>query len=214
MLFDTIKKSLTFYFYIIIKKMNKKIGLYFGSFNPIHIGHLIVANSVLEYATLDEVWFIVSPHNPLKNKQTLLSEHHRYNMVSIAIKDHSCFRVSDIEFKLPKPSYTIETITYLKQKHPLTTFSMIMGADNLLNFDKWKKPKEILNSVNIYAYNRTTQEEIPCKWLNHKQIAFLNLPLINVSSTLLRSKLEKRESIKFWVLDKVEKYILKNNLYL
>ena len=138
----------------IIKTKNKKTGLFFGSFNPIHIGHLIIAEYMVEFTDLSQVWFVISPHNPLKKKKTLLADYHRFKLVNIAIEDNSNLRATDIEFKLPKPSYTIDTLTYLHEKYPENEFILIAGTDIFPTFHKWKNYKEILIQYEIYVYNR------------------------------------------------------------
>ena len=131
-----------------------KTGLFFGSFNPVHIGHLAIANYFVEFTDLDQLWFVVSPQNPLKKKSTLLNDHHRLHLLELAINDSPLFRISDIEFKLPKPSYTINTLTYLKEKFPKRKFSLIMGSDGLDSFSKWKNFQIILDNYEIYVYPR------------------------------------------------------------
>ena len=131
-----------------------KTGLFFGSFNPIHIGHLVIANYMLEFTDLDEVWFIISPHNPLKDKKTLLGDHHRYYMVNMAIEDNYRLKASNIEFNMPQPSYTIHTLAYLKEKYPDKNFILIAGSDNLPTFHKWKNYEEILKQYSLYVYPR------------------------------------------------------------
>ena len=134
--------------------LKSNIGLFFGSFNPIHIGHLIIANYMINFSDLTEVWFVISPQNPFKEKKTLLSEHHRLELVRIAIEDNNNLKVSDIEFKLPQPSYTINTLTYLQEKYPKKKFSLIMGEDNLKTFHKWKNYEEIIKYYELYIYPR------------------------------------------------------------
>ena len=192
----------------------KRVGLYFGSFNPIHIGHLIVANSVLEIETIDEVWFVVSPHNPHKEKKVLINEIQRFEMVQLSIKENPLLFACDIEFKLAQPSYTVDTLKHLIEKHSNCVFSLLMGADNLIYFEKWKKPFDILSLVDLFVYNRQTKLKIPTKWLNHKKINFLDFDLINISSTVIRNKRKKNKSIKYWVKPEVESYILEHDLYL
>src|SRR6187401_951482 len=129
-----------------------KVGLFFGSFNPIHIGHMAIANYMLEFTDLKNIWFVVTPHNPLKEKKTLLADNHRLRLVREAIGYYTKFKASNIEFKLPQPSYTINTLTYLKEKYPKNDFALIIGSDNLQTFDKWKNYEEILNGYDIYVY--------------------------------------------------------------
>ena len=190
-----------------------KIGLYFGSFNPIHLGHLIVANSMLETALLDEIWFVLSPQSPFKTQSELADEEDRKAMLELAIKDNPKFKISTIEFDLPKPSYTINTLKALKKAHPEELFSIVMGADNLISFHKWKAYEEIIELVNIQVYARSTNAAIPPEWKTHEIVHIHPLPLINISSTFIRKKVANKESIKYWVRKKVEQYILKNKLY-
>ena len=156
----------------------KKIGLFFGSFNPIRVGHLTIANHMVEYSDLDQVWFVVTPHSPFKKKTSLLADHHRFQMVSRAVEDYSKLKASDIEFKLPQPNYTVNTLTYLEEKYPDHEFALIMGEDNLKSFHKWKNYEVILESHNIYIYPRislieiwlkiTTRDDFRLKWNNFK----------------------------------------------
>ncbi|WP_034059224.1 nicotinate (nicotinamide) nucleotide adenylyltransferase, partial [Lacinutrix jangbogonensis] len=136
------------------------IGLYFGSFNPIHIGHLIIANQLVENSDLDQIWFVVTPHNPFKKKSTLLDNFQRLEMVYLATKDYNKLKESNIEFNLPQPNYTINTLTYLQEKHPEHQFSLIMGEDNLKSFHKWKNYEVILENHNIYVYPRISKGTI------------------------------------------------------
>ncbi len=190
-----------------------KIGLYFGSYNPIHIGHLIVANSMLEVTDIDEVWFVISPHSPFKNAKDLASEEDRKKMVEFAINGNDKFKISTVEFKLPKPSFTIYTLGKLIKNNPLHEFNIIMGADNLIHFHKWKAYQDILDLVDIQVYARSMEEEIPEEWQNHNSINIHTLPLINVSSTRLRKKAKNGESVKYWLRDQVEQYIIDKELY-
>ena len=151
-----------------------KIGLYFGTYNPIHVGHLIIANHMVDYTELDQVWLVVSPQNPFKTKATLLEDYHRLALVNIAIEGNKKLKASNIEFDLPKPSYTIDTLTYIKEKHPEHNFSIIMGEDNLRSFHKWKNYEQILENHSVFVYPRvrTELEEIstPTALKNHPKI--------------------------------------------
>ena len=185
-----------------------KIGLFFGSFNPIHIGHLIIAESIINNTDIDQVWFVVSPHNPHKDKKTLLADHHRLEMVRIAIEENSKFKASDIEFKMPQPSYTIHTLMHLIEKHPNHQFALIMGEDNLESFHKWKNYNEILKNAEIYVYPRpncNVQTQIP-----HKKI---DAPLIEISSSLIRKNIKEKKSYQYLVPRGVFKYIDEMNFY-
>ena len=166
--------------------MLSKIGLYFGTFNPIHIGHLIIAEYLVENTDLTEVWFVISPSNPLKKKSTLLNEHHRLYMVNLAIEDDFRFRSCDIEFKLPYPSYTCNTLTYLQEMYPNKEFVLIMGEDNLENIEKWKNWEFIIEHYPIYAYPRTGHDG--GKFAGHPTVKIINAPQIEISATMINRK--------------------------
>lgn len=170
-----------------------KIALYFGSFNPVHIGHLIIANHVLNHCDVDRVWFIVSPHNPLKESSTLLQENHRYRMVQLAIENEPKFRASNFEFKLPRPSYTIETMTHLQAKYPQHTFQIVMGSDSFSNISRWKNYKQLLKQFSIIIYKRPGFE---IDLSLSKNIQILEAPLLDISSTFIRKLIhEDRKSV-------------------
>lgn len=183
-----------------------KIGLLFGSFNPIHIGHLIIANSMLDLATLDEVWLVVTPQNPFKINVELMDENERMKMVNLAIKDNPKLKSCAVEFDLPKPNYTIDTLLYLKKKHPENTFFLIIGEDNLVHFDKWKDYNLIFENVEVLVYPRPDTPNTPFKV--HHRVHLYNCPLLDISSTLIRENLKNGKSIKYLVHNEVEKYIL------
>ena len=190
--------------------MKKNIGLYFGSFNPIHIGHLAIANYIVEFTDLKQIWFVISPHNPFKKKESLLSDKMRYYMVNIAIEDDNRFKACSIEFSLPKPSYTINTLTYLKEKYPTITFSLIMGSDNLKSIHKWKNYEEIIKNYSIYVYPRP-QEEIST-W-KKGDIHLLNAPLMDISASFIRKSIKSGHDIRYFLSNKVFRYIDEMNLY-
>jgi nicotinate-nucleotide adenylyltransferase len=192
-------------------KKHKKIGLYFGSFNPVHIGHLAIANYMLEFTDLDEVGFVVSPQNPLKNKHTLLANHHRYAMVMRAVEDYSRFHVSNIEFSLPQPSYTINTLVALGEKYPEKQFVLIMGADNLDTFYKWKNYEVILQYYQIYVYPRPGHDG--GNFREHPSVHWINAPLIEISSSFIRSAIRQKKDIRFFLPDKVFKYLDEMGFY-
>lgn len=186
------------------------IGLYFGSFNPVHIGHLIIANHIVSNTTLDQVWFVVSPQNPFKNSNSLLNEYNRLHLVNIAIDGENKLRASNVEFKLPKPSYTINTLAYLHEKHPDHTFAIIMGSDGFQNLDKWKNYQTLIKNYNFYIYKRPgfdLTETFGAK------IAQLNAPLLDISSTRIRQMIKDKKSIRFLVPDIVKDEIDKNGYY-
>lgn len=186
------------------------IGLYFGSFNPIHNGHLIIAQAVQELGKLDEVWFIVSPQNPLKRNKSLLHEFDRYDMVKIAVEENDRFRVNDIEFNMPRPSYTIDTLAYLKEIHSKHEFRLIIGGDNLSIFPKWKNSKSIIKEFGLIVYPRpgSTKSE-----LNHSNIIFIDAPLLDISATYIRKCIKENRSIRYLVPERVAEYIYRKKLY-
>jgi len=188
-----------------------KIGLFFGSFNPIHVGHMVLANYMLEYTDLDRIWFVVSPHNPLKMKSTLLDEKQRFHLVNLAIGDNIKFKANNIEFKLPQPSYTINTLTYLKEKYPQNEFVLIMGADNLESFHKWKNYEEILKYYQLYVYPRPAYDGGKLK--NHPQVKLVNAPLMELSSTAIRQAIKEKKDIRYFVPEAAWQYIKEMHFY-
>ncbi len=187
-----------------------KIGLYFGSFNPIHVGHLIIANFVSEYSDIEQVWFVVSPQNPLKKSAELLNEYDRLYLVQTAIEDNLKFRSSDIEFKLPRPSYTIDTLTYLHEKYPNYQFVVILGSDSVKNINKWKNSELLLKNFSFYVYERPGFE---VKKDGYSNIFLLKAPLLEISSTQIRNAIKNRKSIKYIVPEKVLEEIERNGYY-
>lgn len=183
-----------------------KVGLFFGSFNPIHVGHLIIANIMAQNTDLNSVWFVVSPHNPLKKNKTLLHEFDRYDMVRMAINENPKLNVTDIEFHMPRPSYTIDTLTYLTEKHPKNQFVLIIGEDNLVDFPKWKNYQKILENFPLYVYPRPEVKESELK--NHPQVKMVDAPLLDISATFIRDTIKKNHSIRYLVPEEVERYIL------
>lgn len=199
-----------------------KIGLFFGSFNPIHIGHLILANTIAESAQLDKVWFVVSPQNPFKKKESLLHEFDRYDMVEKAIFDNTNLAACDAEFHLPKPSYTIDTLTYLYEKHPKYEFSILMGSDNLLNLKKWKNYEKVLEYHQIYVYPRPNKsvgasalEEnfVLGELYAHPNVHITDAPLLEISATYLRERIQNEQSIRYLVPEILEEYIKRKKFY-
>jgi len=187
------------------------IGLYFGSFNPIHTGHLIIANHIIENTDLDKIWFVVSPHNPLKPASTLLNEYNRLHLVELAIKDNPKFRASNIEFTLPRPSFTIDTLTYLQEKFPHERFSVIMGSDSYQNLPRWKNYEQLLKQYQVIVYQRP-QYPVPQKLSEHTVV--LEAPLIEISSTFIRTQIKNGKSIQYLVPGAVIEYIKENRYYL
>lgn len=189
----------------------KKVGLFFGSFNPIHIGHLAIANYFAEYTELNEVWFVISPHNPLKEKKSLLHQQHRWYMVNLAIEDYPKFKASDIEFHLPQPSYTIHTLVHLKEKYPNHQFCLILGQDNLSTFHKWKNFEVILENYKIYVYPRPGAA--PSEFDKHPNIILTDAPYIGISSTFIRKAVKEKKDIRFFLHPKVWQHIDEMNFY-
>lgn len=189
-----------------------KVGLFFGSFNPVHIGHLIIANIMAETIDLDKVWLVVSPQNPLKPSKGLLHEFDRYDMARAAVYDHYKIEASDIEFNLPKPSYTIHTLVYLREKHPEKEFRVIMGEDNLSNFVKWKNYERILEDYGLYVYPRPGTQ--PSKLKEHPNVKMVEAPLLDISATFIRNCVRKRQSVRYLVPDAVEEMIRSRGFYL
>jgi len=181
-----------------------KTGLYFGSFNPVHIGHLIIASYVANNTDVEQVWFVVSPQNPFKNSATLLNEYHRLHLVRLATEDDNQLKVIDVEFKLPRPSYTIDTIAYLKEKYPQNQFSIIMGSDGLQNIEKWKNYGELVKHNPLIIYKRTGFEVSPVPGAD---ITVLEAPLLEISATTIRRLIKEGRSIRYLVPDKVREQI-------
>ena len=190
-----------------------KIGLYFGTFNPIHVGHVIIANHFVEYSDLDEVWMIVTPHNPFKKKSSLLDNHHRYELVYRATESYPKLKPSNIEFNLPQPNYTITTLIHLKEKHPEKDFCLIMGEDNLKSFHKWKNYDAILEDYQIYVYPRIAEGKVEHKFKNHQKIKKITAPIIEISSTLIRNGIKSNKIVQPMLPQKVWEYIDDMNFY-
>lgn len=188
-----------------------KIGLYFGSFNPIHVGHCIIANFVLANTRLEQVWFVVSPQNPLKPSAGLLNEYHRLHMVQLAIEGEKGLRVSDIEFRLPKPSYTVDTLTYLQEKYTQHSFAVIMGSDSFGNLPKWKNYFHILQHFPVYVYVRPGHEEV--SFYPNADIQVLRSPLLEISASLVRNNIRDGKSVRYLVPDRVLEEITSNGYY-
>lgn len=189
----------------------QKIGLFFGSFNPVHVGHLIIANFLLNNSDLDKVWMVVSPQNPFKQKSSLANDYDRLHLVKLAIGDNPDIDASDIEFSLPKPSYTIDTLTYLNEKYSGKEFSLIMGGDNLASFHKWKNYEKILEHHKIFVYQRPQYELGDLK--DHKQVNILNAPLLNISASYIRKNIAEGKSIQYLVPNAVYEYLEATPIY-
>jgi len=191
--------------------MNNKIGLFFGSFNPIHIGHLVIASWFVEFTDIDKVWFVVSPQNPFKEKKSLLADHHRLALVRLAVEDDARFQVSDIEFRMPKPSYTIDTLTYLDEKYPDKKFVLLTGSDQLPTFDNWKNPDRLLELYQMYVYSRPG---LPgSKYEHHSSVKLFDTPLMQISSTLIRQAIHEKKDIRYLLPPKVWEYITEMHFY-
>lgn len=188
-----------------------KIGLYFGTFNPIHIGHLAIANYMVEFTEIDQLWFVVSPQNPHKIKKNLLNDYDRLEMVHRAVDDDHRFRVSDIEFNMPKPSYTVDTLAYLKDKFPKHQFSILMGSDNLENFHKWKNYETIIENYGVIVYPRPGFDKT--KYHDHKNIKITEAPLIEISSTFIRNAVKEGKDVRHFVPKKTWEYLDKMLFY-
>jgi nicotinate-nucleotide adenylyltransferase len=190
-----------------------KVGLYFGTFNPIHIGHLIIANHMAEYSGLDQIWLVVTPHNPLKKKNTLLEDHHRLQMVFLATEDYPRLKPSDIEFRLPQPNYTVHTLAHLQEKHPSYEFSLIMGEDNLNSLHKWKNYEVILQNHSIYVYPRINPEPLNPELVNHPHIHKIDAPVMELSSTFIRESIKAGKNVQPLLPHKVWQYVEHNLFY-
>ena len=192
----------------------KKIGLFFGSFNPIHIGHLILANYILENSDMDELWFVVSPQNPFKDKKSLLTDHNRLDMVQLAVKNYPKMRASNVEFSLPKPSYTIDTLTYLKEKYPNYSFALIMGEDNLDSLPKWKNAEKLMSEYQIIVYPRTFEgEKKDSEYLQHENISMVNAPIIELSATEIRNMIKEGKNVRPMLPPEVFEYLDGSSFY-
>ncbi len=187
------------------------IGLFFGSFNPIHIGHLALANYMLSFTDMDQVWLVVSPQNPLKNKSGLLNQNHRLMLVNAAIDDHTKIKSSNIEFALSQPSYTIHTLAHLKEKYPQHRFSLIIGQDNLQSFHKWKNYEEILRSFHVYVYPRPNC--VASEFDTHPHVHLTQAPMIDISSTFIRNAIKDKKDVRYFLPQKVWEEIDLMNFY-
>jgi nicotinate-nucleotide adenylyltransferase len=195
------------------------VGLFFGTFNPIHVGHLIIANYMANYTSLDQVWLVVSPHNPLKEKSTLLGDQHRLTLVRIAVEENSKLWASDIEFSMPQPSYTAKTLAVLKEKYPNNTFSLIMGEDNLRSFPKWYNYEKILDEYPIFVYPRlrTAAEENHSaveRILTHPNVHMCNdVPVMNLSASFIREGIKNKKDVRYLLTESVLTYIEEMHFY-
>ncbi|NNC70635.1 MAG: nicotinate-nucleotide adenylyltransferase [Flavobacteriaceae bacterium] len=192
----------------------KNIGLYFGTFNPIHIGHLAIANHMVEFSDLDEVWFVITPHSPFKKKASLLDDHHRYQLAQIAVEDYPKLKASNIEFKLPQPNYTVHTLAHIAEKYPTNTFSLIMGEDNLKSFHKWKNYEVILENHHIYVYPRIYKGRVAeSKFDDHAKVHQVDAPIMEISSTFIRKAIKNKKDIRPLLPCNVWQYLDEMNFY-
>ncbi len=192
----------------------KKVGLFFGTFNPIHIGHLVIANHLVEFSDLDEVWFVITPQSPFKTKQSLLDDHHRYQMVYEAVQEYPKLKPSKIEFDLPQPNYTINTLVHLDENYGKDhQFSLIMGEDNLKSFHKWKNYETILEHYSIYVYPRISEGKIEHQFEDHPKITKVNAPIMEISSTFIRREHKKGKIVRPLLPYTVWKYMDEMNFY-
>ena len=190
-----------------------KIGLFFGTFNPIHVGHLTIANHIAEYSDLDQVWFVVTPHSPFKKKNSLLDDHQRLEMVYRATKDYNKLQQSDIEFKLPQPNYTVNTLAHLEEKYPKNEFALIMGEDNLKSFHKWKNYQVILEMHDIYVYPRVSEGKVESQFDEHPRIHHINAPIMELSSTFIRKSIKAGKNVRPMLPENVWEYLDEMNFY-
>lgn len=190
-----------------------KIGLYFGTFNPIHVGHMIIANHMAEHSDLDQIWLVVTPHNPHKEKTTLLDDYQRLHMVTLATEDFTKIKPSDIEFKLQQPNYTVNTLAHLEEKYPKHEFVLIMGEDNLNSFHKWKNYEVILKNHEIYVYPRKNSDKINEQFVAHNKIKRVDAPIIELSSTFIRDNIKSKKNVAPMLPQKVWDYIDSSAFY-
>ncbi len=188
-----------------------KIGLFFGSFNPVHVGHMIIANYMAQYSSLDQVWMVVSPHNPHKKRNTLANDYDRLHLVNLAIGENKAIQPSNIEFSLPKPSYTIDTLTYLKEKYPAHNFVLIMGGDNLGTFHKWKNYEKILENHELFVYQRPSYDLGELQ--DHEKVTIFEAPLMQISSSYIRKQIKAGFSIDYLVTESVKRHIEEAGMY-
>ena len=191
----------------------KEVGLYFGTFNPIHIGHLIIANHLAEFTELDEVWLVITPQNPFKKNKRLLADYHRYQMVDIALEKYDRLKSSKVEFDLPKPNYTSKTLIKLEEDYEDYSFSLIIGEDNLMSLNKWKNYDFILNNYNLYVCPRVNDDTIPTEFKEHRNIHWTNTPIMEISSTYIRNCVRDNKNFKPLLPSKIWDFIDKMNFY-
>jgi len=190
-----------------------KVGLFFGTFNPIHIGHMIIANYMVEFSDLEEIWFVVTPQSPFKQKTSMLSNHHRLSIANIAVENYPKLKTTDIEFSLSQPNYTINTLAYIEEKHPEKQFCLIMGEDNLKGFHKWKNNETILQNYELYVYPRVSEGKIENQFTHHPKVHKVNAPIVQISSTFIRKAIKEKRDISIMLPINVWEYIDEMNFY-
>ncbi|UMB59718.1 nicotinate-nucleotide adenylyltransferase [Lutibacter sp. A80] len=190
-----------------------KVGLFFGTFNPIHIGHLIIANYMAEFSDLDQVWFVITPLSPFKQKKSMLDNIHRLAIADIAVEEYSKLETSNIEFKLPQPNYTINTLIHIEEKYPKHQFCLIMGEDNLKGFHKWKNYETILENYELYVYPRISEGTVESEFLKHPHVHRVDAPIVQISSTFIRKSIKEKKDIRIMLTPNVWKYIDEMNFY-
>jgi nicotinate-nucleotide adenylyltransferase len=200
--------------------MSKRIGLYFGTFNPIHVGHMIIANHMAQHHAIDQVWFIVSPQNPLKPKASILADYHRLALVRAAVEDNTKLQASNIEFDLPQPSYTAHTLLALKEKYPQNAFTIIMGEDNLNTLHKWKNHEEILKNHSILVYPRVESDESLLVNVQEKSalleldnVQIVDAPLMKISASFIRKSIKEKKDVRYLLTERVMKYVEEMHFY-
>ena len=189
----------------------KRTALFFGSFNPIHVGHMVIANTMVQQEGIDEVWFVVSPQNPLKERHTLLADHHRLQMVRRAVDDNYRLRVCDIEMHLPIPSYTVVTLAALGEKYPDREFSLIMGSDNLATFERWRNYEYILQHYRLHVYPRPGSEH--CKLASHPHVEMADVPMMDISSSFIRNRIAEGKDVRYLLTEPVYQYLTEMHFY-
>ena len=192
---------------------SKKIGLYFGTFNPVHVGHLAIANHMVEFSDLDQVWMVVTPHNPHKKKSTLLDNNHRKMMVDIALEEYPNIKSSAIEFDLPQPNFTVNTLAVLDEKYPKQKFCLLMGEDNLKSFHKWKNFEVILSRYELFVYPRLTPNKATALLENHPNVTRIAAPIMEISSTAIRKAIKSKKNVRPLLPQNVWQYLDEMNFY-
>jgi nicotinate-nucleotide adenylyltransferase len=191
----------------------KKTALYFGTFNPIHIGHLAIANYLVEHSDLDELWMVVTPHNPHKKKKTLLDDYQRLHLVHLATDDYDKIKASNIEFALPQPNYTVNTLAHLSEKYPDRDFFLVMGEDNLKSLHKWKNYQVLLENYTIIVYPRVSKGSVPEQFQDHPSIIKVDAPIMEISSTMIRNGIKEGKDLRYFMHHEVQRYVEEMHFY-